>query len=275
MTTLKKDFTQRSSYTAMLQGYVSVNGESVPYWYSSRVSGDRWLLLLHGLGVDHTIWEPYLDELPVSYNILMLDLPGHGPNPQSFSLDDFALTIRDVLDTKNAASAVIVGHCIGGIAAQAFAAAYPQRCRELILIDTFPLGQEKYHYARFRWLNAVSPVMKVVPSPLFSVVLSGMFSGSKDGRKSLYPQMRRQKVSSVFGVLQGALQSLSGQELPEYSCPVHYIIGKKDHLMPIQHWNRKAAKLHNGSYTTLNQCGHYSISDDPSAVLRELIEYLN
>ena len=138
---------------------------TVPYWYSDAKGPDgNWLVLLHGLGVDSSVWEPYLEELISRYNVVLLDLPGHGDNRSPFSLDSAAKQVITIMAQRNIGVITVVGHCIGGCVAQAFASTYSEHCRELILIDTFPLGGEQYNYASFKWLSAVSPLMiRTVP----------------------------------------------------------------------------------------------------------------
>ena len=263
------------SYPSIQPGTIMYGSTTVPYWYSDAKGPDGiWLVLLHGLGVDSSVWEPYLEELISRYNVVLLDLPGHGDNRSPFSLDSAAKQVITIMAQRNIGVITVVGHCIGGCVAQAFASTYSEHCRELILIDTFPLGGEQYNYASFKWLSAVSPLMIAVPSPVFSGVLTGLFSAGSTGRHALYPQIRQQKVSPVFKVFKKTMQAMSKLPTPVYYFPVHYLVGSRDHLIPIKKWNQQAAKLHDGTYTVLKGCGHYSVTDDPAGVLTEILRFL-
>ena len=260
---------------AIQSGTILHGGVTIPYWFSdSRGPEGKWLVLLHGLGVDCSVWEPFLDDLIAGYNVILLDLPGHGDNRSAYSLEDASRQILTAMAQRNAGYAIIVGHCIGGCVAQAFASSHSEYCRDLILIDTFPLGGEQYHYASFKWLSAVSPLMTIVPSPVFSGVLTGIFSAKSDGRHALYPQIRQQKVSPVFRVFRKTMQTMSKLPTPTYYSPVHYLVGSRDHLVPIRKWNRQAAELHRGTYNEIPKCGHFSVTDDPGRVLAAIRPYL-
>lgn len=260
---------------AIQSGTILNGGVSFPYWFSdSKGPKGKWLILLHGLGVDCSVWTPYLDDLIAGYNVILMDLPGHGNNRSAYSLEAASRQILTVMAQRNIGYATIIGHCIGGCVAQAFASTYSEHCRELILIDTFPLGGEQYHYASFKWLSAVSPLMIAVPAPVFSGVLTGLFSAGSTGRHALYPQIRQQKVSPVFKVFKKTMQAMSKLPTPVYYFPVHYLVGSRDHLIPIKKWNQQAAKLHDGTYTVLKGCGHYSVTDDPAGVLTEIRRFL-
>jgi pimeloyl-ACP methyl ester carboxylesterase len=38
------------------------------------------VVLLHGVGLDHSVWQPALALLPDEIEAVTPDLPGHGPN---------------------------------------------------------------------------------------------------------------------------------------------------------------------------------------------------
>ncbi len=46
-----------------------------------KVGSGPALLLLHGLGCDHTTWDPVIDSLARRYTVIAPDLLGHGSPP--------------------------------------------------------------------------------------------------------------------------------------------------------------------------------------------------
>ena len=72
-------------------------------------------------------------------NVLLYDLRGHGLSerpPTGYSLDDMVLDLVGLLDSLQLGGPVyIVGNSFGGLLALAFAAAHPQRCAGLVLVD--------------------------------------------------------------------------------------------------------------------------------------------
>ena len=55
--------------------YVTLHGHRRAF---VRTGTGPALLLLHGLGCDHTTWEPVIDELARRYTVIAPDLLGHG-----------------------------------------------------------------------------------------------------------------------------------------------------------------------------------------------------
>lgn len=93
------------------------------------------LFLLHGWGMNRTIWSPLTAQLDGEVNTL--DLPGHGQTPWNRA----HYTLSAWVDFALAAApprAVWVGWSLGGIIAQAAALRAPERVAALVGIATTP-----------------------------------------------------------------------------------------------------------------------------------------
>jgi protein phosphatase methylesterase 1 len=93
------------------------------------------ILLIHGAGYSHTTFNalvPYFKE----YNVITLDLPGHGDslhaNGDYCSMESFKECIDQIMSQNNLKpeSTAIIGHSLGG----SIATFYPN-CLSVILID--------------------------------------------------------------------------------------------------------------------------------------------
>lgn len=103
--------------------------------------GDRsaeTLLLLHGIGADHGMWQAQLQPY-AGFHVLVLDLFGHGqssplPSGQLFHWHN---QINWLLAHRAVKTCTIIGVSMGGVIAQSFVVAYPQMVNNLVLADTF------------------------------------------------------------------------------------------------------------------------------------------
>ena len=71
------------------------------------------LLLLHGLGADHTTWEPVIDQLARRYTVIAPDLLGHGQSAKpraDYSVGGYANGMRDLLTVLGIDKVNVVGH---------------------------------------------------------------------------------------------------------------------------------------------------------------------
>lgn len=103
------------------------------------------LVLLHCLGVDHRLWDETVAALGPDCCSIRYDFPGHheAPTPdRAYSISDLSEQLLAVLDAERVHSATIAGISLGGLVAQHFAAAHPERTERLVLIDTTPRYSE-------------------------------------------------------------------------------------------------------------------------------------
>jgi len=113
--------------------------------------GGPTFLFSHGVTVDSRIWVKQFDSLPeMGVRVVAFDHRGHGESlsgESGHSIDNLAADVRTVLEGLDLTDVVLVGHSMGGIAAQAFAIRHAEiarvRVRGLVLLSTFartPLG---------------------------------------------------------------------------------------------------------------------------------------
>jgi len=104
-----------------------------------KIEGDgHWLTLIHGVGADLESWDGVVDALRGDYRLLRYDLRGHGDSaklPGPYSLDDFIDDLAGLLDHLEIAKTHLAGFSLGGIIAQGFALAHPDRLDRLALVS--------------------------------------------------------------------------------------------------------------------------------------------
>lgn len=102
-----------------------------------EVHGDKQpLVLLAGLGRDHTQWLDFIEPLKSHFKLILIDNPPSGSSSwkkKTLTIQDMAESVIAVLDALNLKKIHLLGHSMGGFIAQAVAAFYPERVDHLAL----------------------------------------------------------------------------------------------------------------------------------------------
>ena len=102
------------------------------------------ILFLHGVGSDKSVWRPQLDHYRGLRTAIAMDYPGYGESAlqPDATRDDFASAAFALLDRLGHDRAHICGLSLGGIVAIAMHALAADRCRSLVLADTFAVHHD-------------------------------------------------------------------------------------------------------------------------------------
>ena len=111
------------------------------YWEEHGDPANPPLVLLHGFGESMLVWRPYQDALAVNYDVVLLDLRGHGRSTNSqkdFSFEEAADDLLTLMDHLHHPHFRAVGVSAGGIALLHAASKAPGRFDGLVVVDAAP-----------------------------------------------------------------------------------------------------------------------------------------
>jgi pimeloyl-ACP methyl ester carboxylesterase len=119
---------------------VSAPGGIAATLHRREAGSGEAVLLLHGLGGDHTVWNAQIGPLGERYRVLAPDLRGHGRSPtpdgSTFAFDELEQDLEALLDRDGVRSAHVIGLSAGGFLALQWALDRPDRVLSLGLLGT-------------------------------------------------------------------------------------------------------------------------------------------
>jgi 3-oxoadipate enol-lactonase len=106
---------------------------------ANATDAEPTILFLHGVGSTKEVWRPQLDHFRGRNTAIAIDYPGYGESElwAGATRDDYARAAFAALDAMGREQAHVCGLSLGGVVAIAMHSLAPERCRSLILADSF------------------------------------------------------------------------------------------------------------------------------------------
>lgn len=252
----------------------------------SRGTGPTFLFS-HGVSISSRTWLKQFDELPEhGVRVVAYDHRGHGASiagESGHSIENLAADIQSVIDALDLRDVVLVGHSMGGIAAQAYVlhhrAHARERVRGLVLLSTFgrtPLAA----LSRFTgvagrvsgWLDLAA----LTARPELGTLIARLGFGREP--LASHVELARQMLSECEpDTSRAAILPLLGidltEELEDLELPVLVVGGTADVLTPPLESRRLARHIPGARLHLFDRAGHMLMLERADELHRLLFDF--
>lgn len=232
------------------------------------------VLFVHGYPLNQTIWESQ-KSLADAFRVILPDLPGFGKSPASVeTIDGYADTIKDLLDTLNIDRASIFGHSMGGYVLLSLADRYPERLDAMGLICSQAGGDPtEVREARLRTAeNVEKQGTSAVADTMAEKLTAPSGAHLKETLRSI---MRSASVAGVTSALRAmAARSDRFHVFSKLTVPVLVLSGAEDILIPEDKARLMADRLKLGKWIRLENCGHMPMMEQSERFNQEIRTFL-
>ncbi len=250
--------------------------------YLHETSKD-WVTFVHGAGGSSSIWFKQIRAFKAEFNVLFLDLRGHGNSKPTFkdafntkyTFDNVTNDIVEVIDHLKIKKSHFVGISLGTILIRNLAENYPERVGSMILG-----GAIMKLNIRSQILVKLGIIFKsVVPYMMLYKFFAYIIMPRKNHKasrilfvneaKKLYQKefIRWFKLTSEINPL---LRFFRAKDI---KIPTLYIMGEQDHLFLPSIKNIVNSHI-NSSLMILQNCGHVVNVEQPNKFNQETISFI-
>ncbi|WP_344780874.1 alpha/beta hydrolase [Gordonia caeni] len=229
-----------------------------------RTSDVPPVLLVHGMGGDHTSWKRVIRTLGgAGRSVIAVDLRGHGrsQHAERYALDDFAGDLSAVLDELAVPRVDVVAHSLGAHSALRMAMAQPERVRRMVLEEPPPMPENDDDLAE-----------RIVPA---FTGLGDRFRGIRALVTNPLPYVRYDRAlpDEVAGQFDRT-ECEWWTRLSGLTAPAVVVSGGDRSFLPPRHLRRVAQALPNGEFVTIDS-SHSVHRDRPTEFDQVLHRHLN
>ncbi len=251
---------------------VKVSGSNI-YYRSNRRRIDPekgTLLFIHGAGGSSFVWRAQFDFFRQDYQIVLIDLPGHGGSggEGESSINAYRDFIREFMDIFPLKSVWIIGHSMGGAIAMSLALKEPGRLSGLILVGTG---------AKLR----VAPLIFQALEGDFEIAIkqSVQLSFAKNTARELMDAHTKEMLKASPKVMLNDFRACDKfdirTELPGIDLPTLIICGDEDQLTPPEYSEYLQERIKNSRLNIINGAGHMVAMEKPEEFNSILGQFLS
>jgi pimeloyl-ACP methyl ester carboxylesterase len=271
--------------------HVTVHGHRRAY---VRAGSGPVVLLLHGLGCDHTTWGPVIDSLSRTHTVIAPDLLGHGSSDKpraDYSVGGYANGMRDLLTVLGIDTATVVGHSFGGGVAMQFGYQYPERTERLVLVGSGGLGPEVNPAIRAITTPGFQQVMGVLAAPGLRHVATttmrvlartgisqlrdlGEVAAIYDSFKDPHARAAIRHVVRAVVDWKGQIVTMADRAYLTEAMPMCVIWGADDLVIPVSHASNASALAPTARVEIIPNAGHFPHRDHPERFARIVRDFI-
>ena len=238
------------------------------------------LVFLHGVGGDHSAWRPQLRHFADDFRCLAWDMPGYGASPPPWEMNFATLTqaLVELLDAFGCDKAHLVGHSLGGMIAQDFAARHADRLRSLTLVATSAAFgsvdgdyQKRFIDDRLAPLESGRTLAQLAPVQVPRLVGTGADPLGVQIAIGCFANVPAASYRSAIKLITAFDRR---DTLKTIACPTLLIAGEQDRVAPAATMQRMGAEMKNAKFVALAGCGHLANLEAPERFNAVLAEFL-
>jgi len=252
----------------------------------SRGTGPTFVFS-HGVTIDSRVWIKQFGALPgAGVRVVAFDHRGHGKSvigESGHSIENLAYDVRTVLEGLDLTDVVLVGHSMGGVAAQAFALHHADVARErvlgLVLLSTFartPLAVARPFRGAAERIAGWVDVAALMRRPDLGTAIARIGFG-REPVASQVELTRQMFAACSTETVQEAIVPLMGldlvDQLDQIDRPTLVIGGTADVLAPAAESRRLARHIRGARLELIERAGHHIMLERAEKLHELLLDF--
>lgn len=244
-------------------------------------SSPTWVVFIHGAGGSNGVWFRQLREFKKHFNVLLVDLRGHGKSKKQYSqeeiykFDEIAMDIIHAMDHLHIKKAHFVGISLGCIIIRAMDKLAPGRAESIILGGAVVQFNNKINglVSMAKLLNSILPYMWLYRLNAWILIPSKKHTQSRKLFIKEAMKLGKLEFRKWLNMSTEIKENLQEFLIKEASAPVLYLMGERDHMfLPMVH---NLVKKHlNSHLEVIENSGHVCNIDQPEAFNQRSIQFI-
>jgi pimeloyl-ACP methyl ester carboxylesterase len=249
-----------------------IGGRKLACWVNngSFLPGRKTLVFIHGSGGSHSDWILQYTPLKNAFNIVAIDLPGHGESgePGEQDVPAYVAWVRKLLKGLGIARPVLIGHSLGAAICLTFAILHGDEAAAVV-----PVGG-----------GVRMPVNPIIleglkQDPAAIIGLAAKFSVAKGNRERLSGLITANFSRVNPGIIHGDFTACDKLDITEaiagIGIPALVVCGAEDKLTPPTLSEYLGNHIPGAKLALIPGAGHFVMLENPEAFNTALTDFVN
>jgi len=248
----------------------SADSDAMVFWPSLLMTGD--------------MWTAQADHFGERRRVILVDPPGHGRSEKltaTFSFDDCARCVVDILDGLDIEKAHFIGNSWGGMIGGTFAATYPDRVGRAVLMNCTASAAGTRQKLEYAMLLRLARLLGGIRGPLTRSVLKAFlgpttFRTRPDVVETVRAAVQAVDLRSGAWAVRSVVPARPDQRalLGRVSTPVLVVAGVEDATFPLTETIAMADAIPGAAMAVLEGVAHLAALENPSLVNALIEEFV-
>lgn len=260
---------------------IRVNGFNLHY--QEHGSGEQTILFIHGLLMNHHMFDAQLEVFKAQYRCIAFDLRGQGKSEVTaagYDMDNLTLDTVAFIEALNCGPCHFVGLSMGGFIGMRLAIHHPHLLRSLALLETSADPEPKENLFAYRMMAFTGRLLGFGP---LVKKLSGILFGrdfltdeaQKETREHWQQQIRNNNRAGSSRAATGVIEREGVyQQLGQINTPTLIVVGDQDVATVPAKSERMRDAIANSEMVIIPGAGHSSSIEKPAEVTRVLKAFI-
>ncbi len=230
-----------------------------------RYGAGEKIVFIHGAGGSTSGWYFQREYLKRSFEVVLLDLPGHGQSGEQGcrSIEDYAAAVKAAFEENGLEGSYLAGHSMGGMIAMHLAVARPHLLKGLILIGTG---------ARLRvFPQILEGILKDKEKTVISIMRFAFSKKAPDAMvRSGFQEMMKSTADVIYGDFDSCDKSDMLAKVKEIAKPTLVICGLDDALTPPKYSEFLSREIPGAQLVLVPDAGHMVMIEKPEETNRAI-----
>lgn len=221
----------------------------------------KTLVFIHGLSDNLIYWESLASNLKYDYQVLRVDLRGHGESELGFeeiTIDTYVNDLNNLLDELDMSNVNLIGFSLGGAIALDFAIKYPQKVESLVLMSTFYKTDARLRNTLNQFKNSLNIGFKEFYDTILPMVLCPKVIESNENELEFIKNMASQNANTkaFIKACDVCLNFNAEKDLYKINVPTLILAGKYDEISTLDIQKEMHDEIKNSKLVVFDNMKH-------------------